>query len=121
MLSTEGLHAALEDVVALAGVRTTLVVDGDDAVPADVAMAVYATVAATLAAAEASHGTWARVALGRDDGDVVVRIDSDVAHDPSDQPRWIEIVDRIGAVGGDVQTSIGDAVATVSAEFPCVS
>ena len=121
VLGTEGLHAALDDVVALAGLPTTLVVDGDDAVPGDVAMAVYATVAATLAAAEASHATWARIAVCRRDGDVVVRIDSDVAHDPRDEPGWIEIVDRIGAVGGAVQTSTGDAVATVSAVFPCAS
>ena len=64
-------------------------------------MAVYARGCATLAAAEASHATWARVAVGRGDADVVVRIDSDVAHDPSDEPGWIEVVDRIGAVGGE--------------------
>ena len=48
-----------------------------------------------------------------------MRVDSDVGRDPSEQPGWIEIVDRIGAVGGAVQTSISHSVATVSAMFPC--
>ena len=121
VLSTEGLHARSTTSSPWAGMHTTLVTDGDDAVPAEIAMAAYALVVATLGAAEASHATWARVAVDRDGANIGVLIESDMVGDPSGQPGWIEILDRVGAVGGELRTSIGDERATVRAVLPCAS
>ena len=121
-LATEGLGWALEDLVGVSDVPATLRLhDVADGVPAEIAMAAYATVAAAIEAAHTSEAREARISVDRRDGMLTVVIESDVSTLAADQPSFAEVTDRVGAVGGEFTVSMPDGVVRVRAELPCAS
>jgi signal transduction histidine kinase len=121
-LVSEGLGPALEDLLGVSEVPATLRLhDVADDVPAETAMAAYATVAAAL---EAAHGSGAREALISvecRDGLLTVLIEFGVSSRAWDPPAFAEVTDRVGAVGGRFTTSTTGGVDRVRAELPCAS
>jgi signal transduction histidine kinase len=121
-LSTDGLGSALEDLLNVSEVPATLHLhDIADDIPAETAMAAYATVAAALEAAHESRAREARVSVDCRDGLLTVLIESDVPTQAADPPSFAEVTDRVGAVGGQFTASMPDGVARVKVELPCVS
>ena len=121
-LATEGLCSALEDLVGVADVPATLRLhDVADDIPAETAMAAYATVAAALEAAHASATREAQISVNCRDGVLTVLIESDISTHAADPPAFTEVRDRVGAVGGQLTAPITDGVARVKAELPCAS
>ena len=121
-LATEGLGPALEDLVRVAELPATFRLhDVADDIPAETAMAAFATVAAALEAATASGAREARVSVECRDGLLTVLIDSDISIPAADPPSFAEVTDRVGAVGGRFTASMAYGVARVKAELPCAS
>jgi signal transduction histidine kinase len=118
-LASEGLRAAVQDLVGNVDIPTSLDVAGELTIPIESAMAAHATVAAALDAATGLAATRAAVAIDRLEGSLVVRVESDAPalheHD------LVHVIDRVGAVGGDlsiIPTSTGSIVRAV---IPCAS
>jgi signal transduction histidine kinase len=121
-LATEGLGAALEDLVGMSEVPARLDLHGvDDEVSAETAMPAYATVAAALAAARAWNATAARISVGRRDRTLTVCVETDVSVDAVGPSTFTDVIDRVGAVGGEFSASTTEGVARVTAVFPCAS
>jgi signal transduction histidine kinase len=121
-LATEGLGSALEDLVGVAEVPATLRLhDVAEDIPAETAMAAYATVAAALEAAHASGAREAHVSVECRDGLLTVLIEYAVLGAAAGPPAFVEVTDRVGAVGGRFTASMPDGVARVKAELPCAS
>ena len=121
-LATEGLGSALEDLVGVSEVPARLRLhDVADDVPAETAMAAYATVVAALEAAHASGAREARISVDCQDGLLTVLIESDRSTPEADPPAFTEVTDRVGAVGGQFTASTPDGGVRVKAELPCAS
>jgi signal transduction histidine kinase len=121
VLADEGLEAALEDVVAVADVPTKLIINDTGGAPADVAMAVYAAVVATIDWATAAGAFGTQVSVSRRTGSVLAEIDSEFAGEVAPPPELVEVADRIGALGGALSRSSGAGRMIVAAEIPCGS
>jgi signal transduction histidine kinase len=118
VLTTEGLGAALEDLARESRVHTTLDVPALD-LERDVAIATYAVVAATLSAAEQDgDGFSAAVATSVSDGwlHLVVRLSGNgtLSH-----VGFVDVADRVGALGGRLALDPIEGGFQVSAEVPC--
>lgn len=116
LIMTEGLRPALEDLVRKADVAATLDMAEDCLVSGEVAIAVYATVAAALDSARVSGAACARIAVSREDSTVIAR----VATGPLIDADFTDVTDRVGAVGGRLAVSVLDGETLVTAELPCV-
>jgi signal transduction histidine kinase len=115
-LATEGLHAALDDLVRAVDVSVTLDLQGSADVPAETAMAAYAIVDAVLGRPQ--HAATAAVSVVNADGVLTVRVESDDAAAP---PELTEVADRVGAVGGDMTVTSTPGTTVVTATLPCAS
>jgi signal transduction histidine kinase len=115
VITTEGLRPALEELVRDADVMSTLDMAEDCMVSGDVALAIYATVAATIDEASVSRAASARVEVAREDARVIAHVSTA----PLIEADFTDVTDRVGAVGGQLTVSVDDGETLVTAEFPC--
>jgi signal transduction histidine kinase len=123
VLATEGLEAALDELVAASDVPATLTVHVDDVADAP-AMAAYATVVAALDAVEhPSAATRAEVSVVQDGDTLTVRVEVTGGDGTVVAPDCTDAADRVGALGGRLTLSnpAGDGTMTVAAVIPCGS
>lgn len=119
-LRTDGLPAALEELVRAAEIPASLHID-DVTVEEDVGIAVHAAVAAVLAHARDTQAGDARVDVTRPFADRLhLRIE---VRGPSglDALDEVPIADRIGAVGGTTTVDANPNRLLLRAELPCAS
>jgi signal transduction histidine kinase len=117
VLTAEGLAAALEDLARDIEVPTTLDVPELD-LDRDVAAAAYAMVAAALAAAAGAGASSAAVAASVVDDRLrlVVRLSGNAIEAHAD---FVDVADRVGALGGHLVLESIEGGIRVSAEVPC--
>ena len=123
VLASEGLGAALDELVAASDVPATLTVHVHDVADAP-AMAAYATVVAALDAVEQpSTATRAEVSVVQDGGILTVRVEVTGGDGIVVAPDCTDAADRVGALGGHLTVSdpAGDGTMTVTAVIPCGS
>jgi signal transduction histidine kinase len=122
VLATEGLPAALDELVKMTDVVTMLEVRDCGAVDAEAAMAAYATVAAALEqAARSTIATSARVSAIREEGTLTVRVEMQCPTAQMDDSDFGDVADRVGALGGRLNLSSNDSRTVVMAVLPCGS
>jgi signal transduction histidine kinase len=114
VIVTEGLSAALEDLVRDSDALATLEISGDCSTSEEAAYAAYATVLMALETARSST-TPSHVTMTRQGERVVTRIVL-----PCARPRDLtEIDDRVGAVGGRLSVEpFGDGT-VMTVDLPC--
>ena len=123
VLASEGLGAALDELVTASDVPATLTVRVDDVADAP-AMAAYATVAAALDAVERpSAATRAQISVVEDGGALTVRVEVAAGDGIVVAPDCTDAADRVGALGGRLTLSdpAQDGTLTVTAVIPCGS
>ena len=123
VLASEGLGAALDELVAASDVPATLTVHVDSVADAP-AMAAYATVVAALDAVEQpSAATRAEVSVVQDGGILTVRVEVTGGDGIVVAPDCTDAADRVGALGGHLTVSdpAQDGTLTVTAVIPCGS
>jgi signal transduction histidine kinase len=123
VLASEGLGAALDELVATSDVPATLIVRVDDVADAP-AMAAYATVVAALDAVEQpSAATRAEVSMVQDGGVLTVQVEVTAGDGLVVMPDCTDAADRVGALGGHLTLSnpAGEGTLTVTAVIPCGS
>jgi signal transduction histidine kinase len=123
VLASEGLEAALDELVAASDVPTTLTVRIDDVADAP-AMAAYATVVAALDAVERpSAATRAQVSVVQDGTILTVRVEVAAGDGIVVAPDCTDAADRVGALGGRLTLAgpAQDGTMTVTAVLPCGS
>jgi signal transduction histidine kinase len=123
VLTDEGLAAALEELVAASDVPTTLDVLTRDDVGMETAMAAYATVAAVLHSIEhPSPNTRAVILVDRDGDTLTVSADVTADVDAVVAREFVDVADRVGALGGRFTTAETETGTTVvTAVIPCES
>jgi signal transduction histidine kinase len=123
VLATEGLEAALDELVAASDVPATITVHVDD-VPDAPAMAAYATVVAALDAVEhPSAATQEMISVVQGGGILTVQVEVTAGDGIVVAPDCTDAADRVGALGGRLTLSgpAGDGTMTVTAVIPCGS
>ena len=123
VLADEGLAAALDELVAASDVPTTLDVRTHDDVGMETAMAAYATVAAVLNSIEhPSPNTLAVILVDRDGDTLTVSAEVKAAVDTVLAGDFVDVADRVGALGGRLTTAETETGTTVvTAVIPCES
>jgi signal transduction histidine kinase len=123
VLASEGLGAALDELVAASDVPATLTVRVHDVADGP-AMAAYATVVAALDAVDQpSAATRAEVSVVQNGGVLTVRVEVTAGDGIVVAPDCTDAADRIGALGGHLTLSgpAQDGTMTVAAVIPCGS
>jgi signal transduction histidine kinase len=123
VLASEGLEAALDELVAASDVPATLTVRVND-IPDAPAMAAYATVVAALDAVEhPSVATQEMISVVQDGGILTVRVEVTAGDGIVVAPDCTDAADRVGALGGHLTLSdpAQDGTMTVAAVIPCGS
>jgi signal transduction histidine kinase len=123
VLASEGLGAALDELVTASDVPATLTVHVND-VPDAPAMAAYATVVAALDAVEhPSAATQEMISVVQDGGVLTVQVEVTGGDGIVVAPDCTDAADRVGALGGHLTLSdpAGDGTMTVAAVIPCGS
>jgi signal transduction histidine kinase len=110
VLGAGALGAALPQLADASPVPVTLDVDGELAVPPDVARTAYAAAAAVM---ERAPGP-VRVRVRRDEV-LAVSIETDDPDGFADLPDLVDVSDRVGALGGTISVGAG----TVTVRLPC--
>jgi signal transduction histidine kinase len=119
VLVDEGLEPALVELVTASDVPTELEIRITDGVAPEVAMAVYAMVAAWLGGiAEPSAMTRGRIVVQQEDGMLTVQADLESGGAVVRRPDLTALSDRIGAVGGELVAGGDDQLTVV---IPCGS
>jgi signal transduction histidine kinase len=122
VLATEGLRAAVEDLIADADIAVTLEVRGTCEVPDDIAIAAYATVANALhQATRRSLVSPVRVSIMRRDDTLHVAVTTTGDAATNDVSLFTDLADRVGALGGQLLVSSDDTITTLTSVLPCVS
>jgi signal transduction histidine kinase len=122
VLATEGLEAALDDLVSASDVPATLEVRGVEDLNADTAMAAYATVVAALDhVAPTSIATYTRVSVVQDDRTLTVCVETPGVGQGEATSEFTEIADRVGAVGGQFTMFSTDGGTVITVALPCAS
>jgi signal transduction histidine kinase len=123
LLETEGLAAALDELVFSCPVPATLQVgDGANDVDTSTAIAIYATAAAALDHLAASAPAQPlRVSLERNDRTCCVFVKSPSPSRPTATLDLTEVGDRVGALGGQLTITSTDEQTKISVELPCAS
>jgi signal transduction histidine kinase len=121
VLATEGLAAALDELVAASDVPATLTVRVDGVADAP-AMAAYATVVAALDAVQhPSAATRAQISVVQDGDTLTVSVKVNGGDGIVAAPDCTDAADRVGALGGrlTLSTPAEDGTTTVTAVLPC--
>ena len=123
VLAEEGLAVALDELVAASDVPTRLDVRSRIDVGADAAMAAYATAAAVLGSVEhPAPGSRALISIDQADDTLTVRAEVEVGGGAGVARDFVDIADRVGALGGQLTRSETATGATVvTAVIPCGS
>ena len=120
VLADEGLAAALDELIAASDVPSTLDVRARDDVGMETAMAAYATVAAVLNSVEHPGPNTRAVILVDRDGDMLTVSASIQAPGGTVLADFVNVADRVGALGGRLTTAEAATGATVvTAVIPC--
>ena len=121
VLADEGLAAALDELVAASDVPTTLDVRTRDDVGMEMAMAAYATVAAVLNSVEQpGPNTRAVILVDRDGDTLTVSVEVEGTVGTVVAADFVDVADRVGALGGRLTTTEAATGATVvTAVIPC--
>ena len=122
VLASEGLEAALDELLAAADVPATLDIQVGN-VGAGAAMAAYAAVAAALGnAGHPSAATQARISAVQDRGALTVRVQVQAGSRTTAAAAFSEVADRVGALGGRFTLSgTPEDEMVVTAVIPCAS
>jgi signal transduction histidine kinase len=123
VLASEGLGAALDELVTSSDVPATLTVRVVSVADAPV-MAAYATVVAALDAVDQpSAATRAQVSVVQDGGILTVRVEVVAGDGIVVVPDCTDAADRVGALGGRLTITgpARDGTMTVTAVIPCGS
>ena len=122
VLASEGLEAALDELLAASDVPATLDIQIGN-VDADAAMAAYAAVAAALDNVEhPSTATQARISADQDRDTLTVRVEVQAGSWTTATAAFSEVADRVGALGGHFTLSSTPEDGTVvTAVIPCAS
>jgi signal transduction histidine kinase len=123
VLATEGLAAALDELVAASDVPATLTIGVDDVADAP-AMAAYATVVAALDAVQRpSAAMRAQISVVQDGDTITVRVEVTGGDGIVAAPDCTDAADRVGALGGRLTIAgpTQDGMMTVTAVLPCGS
>jgi signal transduction histidine kinase len=123
VLADEGLAPAMDDLVAASEVPTTLDVRTRDDVGMETAMAAYATVAAVLNSIEhPAPNTRAVIMVDRSGDTLTVNAEIQGAVGPVVATDFVDVADRVGALGGRLTTAEAASGTTiVTAVIPCGS
>jgi signal transduction histidine kinase len=123
VLAEEGLAVALDELVAASDVPTRLDVRSRIDVGADAAMAAYATAAAVLGSVEhPALDSRALIAIDQEDDTLTVRAEVVAGGGAGVAADFVDIADRVGALGGRLTRSQTETGATVvTAVIPCGS
>lgn len=118
VLAEDGLEAAVEELVSSSPLAVTLDARVDGPTDPEVAMAAYATVAATLRSASVGGRgpTPITVTLERIGQDLVVT--SEVPGAGANVADFADVADRVGAAGGRLSISTAHSAIIVSAVIP---
>jgi signal transduction histidine kinase len=121
VLADEGLAAALDDLIAASDVPTTLDVRARDDVGMETAMAAYATVTAVLNSVEhPGPNTRAVILVDRDGDTLTVSVEVEGAVGTVVVADFVDVADRIGALGGRLTTAeAATGTTVVTAVIPC--
>ena len=121
MLADEGLAAALDELIAASDVPSTLDVRARDDVGMEMAMAAYATVAAVLNSVEQpGPNTRAVILVDRDGDTLTVSVEVEGTVGTVVAADFVDVADRVGALGGRLTTTEAATGATVvTAVIPC--
>src|SRR5215211_3696013 len=123
VLVDEGLASALDELIAASDVPTTLDVRMRDDVGMETAMAAFATVAAVLNSIEHPlPNTLAVILVDRNGDTLTVSVEVECAVGTVVAADFVDVADRVGALGGrftTAETATGAAV--VTAVIPCGS
>jgi signal transduction histidine kinase len=123
VLADEGLAVALDELVAASDIPTRLDVRSRIDVGAEPAMAAYATVAAVLGSVEhPAPDSRALISVDREDDTLTVRAEVAAGGGTVVATDFIDVADRVGALGGQLTRSETATGATVvTAVIPCGS
>jgi signal transduction histidine kinase len=123
VLAEEGLAAALDELVAASDVPTTLDFRSRIDVGPEQAMAAYATAAAVLGSVEhPAPDSRALISIDQEGNTLTVRAEVEASSGAVGATDFIDVADRVGALGGRFtrsQTETGSTV--VTAVIPCGS
>ena len=119
-IATEGLGAALEDLVRASDLPTTLDVrELRPELERDVALAAYAVVATALAQAGRLPGSVStEVRAATRDGTLELRVQL-VGSTGLEQDDLVDVADRVGALGGHLDVEPIDGGVAITAVMPC--
>jgi signal transduction histidine kinase len=117
-LSTNGLGAALDELVGASDARVTLDVDDVRLAP-DTAFAAYELVAAALEAAHPDESGQVDVRVIDAGSELAVEVDIQGA--PFADEVLVDVADRVAALDGSLTTARDDGVTKVRARLPCGS
>ena len=122
VLASEGLEAALDELLAASDVPATLDIQVGN-VGADAAMAAYAAVAAALGnVGHPSAATQARISAVQDRDTLTVRVEVHAGSRTTVAAAFSEVADRVGALGGRLTlSSTPEDETVVTAVIPCAS
>ena len=123
VLAEEGLASALDDLGAASDVPTTLDVRTRDDVGMETAMAAYATVAAVLDSVEhPGPNTRVVILVDRNGDTLTVSVEVERAVRTLVAADFVNVADRVGALGGGFTTAETETGTTVvTAVIPCGS
>ena len=123
VLAEEGLAVALDELVAASDLPTTLDVRSRIDVGPEPAMAAYATAAAVLGSVEHSApDSRALISIDQEGDMLTVRAEVEAGGGAVVAADFVEIADRVGALGGQLTRSETATGATVvTAVIPCGS
>lgn len=122
VLGDEGLHAALEELVAESGVRSTLELAVGDVRDKEAERAAYATIAAALdCLASTAEDGCAHVAVTQQARLLGIRASLDFGASSISVAEFADVRDRVGALAGTLIVEPTPRGAIVTAEIPCAS
>jgi signal transduction histidine kinase len=117
LLSHEGLWAALDELCRSSTVSTDLEIYGADDLGLEPAMATYALVRRALDMTDVGS-TATKTSVKCSTGDRL-RVTIEIPDPGWNESDWIDVVDRVSAVGGDLVTSSVEGQLIIKADLPC--
>jgi len=123
VLADEGLVVALDELVAASDIPTRLDVRSHIDVGAEPAMAAYATAAAVLGSVEhPAPDSRALISIDQADDTLTVRVEMEAGSGAVVATDFIDVADRVGALGGRfTRSQTATSTTVVMAVIPCGS